>query len=104
MLPSALQIPNVFNPNDDGLNDFFVPDKKSIRYLNLQVFTRTGNRVYHYEGGGEDLQNWQGWDGRIGNSERRAVPGAYFFILRAEGYDDVEYQGREYRGTVYLYR
>ncbi|MGE5348552.1 MAG: gliding motility-associated C-terminal domain-containing protein [Actinomycetota bacterium] len=104
VLPSALQIPNVFTPNEDGLNDFFVPDKKSIRYLNLQVFTKTGNRVYHYEGGGEDLQGWQGWDGRIGNSERRAAPGAYFFILRAEGYDDVEYQGREYRGTVYLYR
>jgi len=104
VLPSALQIPNVFTPNDDGMNDFFVPDKKSIRYLNLQVFSKTGNRVYHYEGGGLELQEWQGWDGRINNSERKAVPGAYFFILRAEGYDDVEYEGREYRGTVYLYR
>ncbi len=104
VLPSSLQIPNVFTPNDDGLNDYFVPDKKSIRYLSLQVFTKTGNRVYRFEASGDDLQGWPGWDGKVNNSERRAEPGAYFYVLRAEGYDDVEYQGREYRGTVYLYR
>jgi gliding motility-associated-like protein len=104
VLPSALQIPNVFTPNDDGINDFFVPDKKSIRFLNLQVFSKSGNRVYYYQGDGEDLQNWEGWDGRINYTGRKAEPGAYFYILRAEGYDDVEYAGREFRGTVYLYR
>ena len=104
VLPSALQIPNVFTPNDDGLNDYFVPDKKSIRFLNLQIFAKSGHRVYYYQGDGEDLQNWLGWDGRINYSERRAEPGAYYYVLRAEGYDDVEYKGREFRGTVYLYR
>ncbi len=104
VLPSALQIPNVFTPNDDGLNDYFVPDKKSIRFLNLQIFAKSGHRVYYYQGDGEDLQNWLGWDGRINYSERKAEPGAYFYVLRAEGYDDVEYKGREFRGTFYLYR
>jgi len=104
VLPSSLQIPNVFTPNDDGLNDYFVPDKKSIRFLNLQIFAKSGHRVYYYQGDGEDLQEWPGWDGRINYSERRAEPGAYYYVLRAEGYDDVEYRGREYRGTVYLYR
>jgi hypothetical protein len=32
------------------------------------------------------------------------MPGAYFYVIRAVGYDEVEYEGREYRGTVYLYR
>lgn len=104
VLPSALQIPNVFTPNDDGLNDYFVPDKKSIRFLNLQIFAKSGHRVYYYQGDGEDLQNWLGWDGKVNYTERRAEPGAYYYVLRAEGYDDVEYQGREFRGTVYLYR
>jgi len=104
VLPSMLQIPNVFTPNDDGINDFFIPDKKSLKYLNLQIFAKSGQRVYYYQGDGEDLQNWQGWDGKVNSSERRAVPGAYYYILRASGYDDVEYEGREYRGTVYLYR
>lgn len=104
VLPSMLQIPNVFTPNDDGINDYFIPDKKSLKFLNLQIFAKSGHRVYHYEGDGDDLQSWQGWDGKINNSERRAVPGAYYYVLRAVGYDDVEYIGREYRGTVYLYR
>ncbi len=104
VLPSALQIPNVFTPNDDGLNDYFVPDKKSIRFLNLQVFAKSGHRVYYYQGDGDDLQSWPGWDGKVNYSERRAEPGAYYYVLRAEGYDDVEYKGREFRGTVYLYR
>lgn len=104
VLPSSLQIPNVFTPNDDGLNDYFVPDKKSIRFLNLQIFAKSGHRVYYYQGDGDDMQEWLGWDGRINYSERMAEPGAYYYVLRAEGYDDVEYQGREYRGYVYLYR
>lgn len=104
VVPSMLQIPNVFTPNDDGINDFFIPDKKSLKFLNLQIFAKSGHRVYFYQGDGDDLQSWQGWDGKINYSERRAGPGAYYYVLRAVGYDDVEYIGREYRGTVYLYR
>ncbi len=104
VLPSSLQMPNVFTPNDDGINDFFIPDKKSLRFLNLQIFAKSGHRVYYYQGDGEDLQNWQGWDGKINYTERRAGPGAYYYVLRASGYDDEEYEGREFRGTVYLFR
>jgi CHU_C Type IX secretion signal domain/PKD domain len=104
VVPSMLQIPNVFTPNEDGINDFFIPDKKSLRFLNLQIFAKSGQRVYFYQGDGDDLQSWQGWDGKINYSERRAQPGAYYYVLRAVGYDDIEYIGREYRGTVYLYR
>ncbi len=102
--PSLLQLPNVFTPNDDGINDFYVPEKKSLKFVNLQIFSKAGHRVYNYEGNGEDIQTWEGWDGKINNSERFAVPGAYFYILRAEGYDEKSYQGKEYRGTLYLYR
>lgn len=104
VLPSSLQVPNVFTPNDDGINDFFIPDKKSLRFLNLQIFAKSGHRVYFYQGDGEDLQSWQGWDGKINYTERRAGPGAYYYVIRASGYDDEEYEGREYRGTVYLFR
>jgi len=104
VVPSMLQIPNVFTPNEDGINDFFIPDKKSLKFLNLQIFAKSGQRVYFYQGDGDDLQSWQGWDGKINYSERRAQPGAYYYVLRAVGYDDVEYIGREYRGTVYLFR
>ena len=102
--PSLLQIPNVFSPNSDGINDYFVPEKKSLKYINIQVFAKSGHRVFYYQGTGEDLQNWQGWDGHINNSGRLAEPGSYYYIIRATGYDDIEYKGREYRGTLYLYR
>ncbi len=99
-----MQIPNVFTPNEDGFNDYFVPEKKSLRYIDVQIFAKSGHRVYHYEGSGEALQDWQGWDGKVNYSERRAQAGAYYFVIRAVGYDDIEYEGSEYRGTVYLYR
>jgi gliding motility-associated-like protein len=102
--PSTLQMPNVFTPNEDGINDFFIPDKKSLKFLNLQVFAKSGHRVYYYEGDGEDLQSWQGWDGKINSSERHAEPGAYYYVIRAVGYDEKSYQGKEYRGALYLYR
>jgi len=102
--PSLLQIPNVFTPNEDGFNDYFVPEKKSLRYIDVQIFAKSGHRVYRYEGSGETLQDWQGWDGKVNYSERRAQAGAYYYVIRAVGYDDIEYEGREYRGTVYLYR
>jgi gliding motility-associated-like protein len=102
--PSSLQIPNVFTPNDDGINDFFMPEKKSLKYVNLQIFAKSGHRVYSYEGEGEALRDWQGWDGKINNSERLAIPGTYYYVMRAIGYDDVEYKGKEYRGALYLFR
>jgi len=102
--PSTLQMPNVFTPNDDGINDFFVPEKKSLKFINLQIFSKAGHRVYNYEGNGGEIQTWEGWNGKINNSERYAEPGAYFYVLRAVGYDEKSYKGKEYRGAIYLYR
>lgn len=102
--PSSLRIPNVFTPNDDGLNDKFIVDKTSLRYLKIDIFSRGGMRVYSFYGEGELLRDWDGWDGRINNSSLKASPGIYFYIIRAKGYDDISYGGKEYRGVVYLYR
>ncbi len=100
--PSSLDIPNVFTPDGDGINDFFYVDNKSLRTIYVQIFSKSGQRVYVFDGRGDALKEWQGWDGKIGSS--RASPGIYFYIIRASGWDDVLYEGEEYRGFVYLYR
>lgn len=100
--PSSLDIPNVFTPDGDGNNDYFYVDNKSLRSIYVQIFSKSGQRVYVFEGRGDALRDWQGWDGKIGSS--KASPGIYFYIIRANGWDDVLYEGEEYRGFFYLYR
>jgi len=102
--PSKLEIPNVFTPNGDGLNDYFVVAEQSLRHLSVEIFSRSGLRVYEFDGEGEVLRNWKGWDGNINDSSREATPGVYFYIIMAYGWDDVIYNNKETRGVVYLYR
>ncbi|HCC71774.1 MAG TPA: hypothetical protein DEQ09_11585 [Bacteroidales bacterium] len=100
--PSSLNIPNVFTPDGDGSNEFFYVDSKSLRSIFVQIFSRGGQRVYVFEGEGDSLKDWQGWDGKIGSS--KASPGVYYYIIRARGWDDIVYEGKEYRGFLYLFR
>lgn len=101
---SALAIPNVFTPNGDGMNDKFMVEKKSLRYISVDIFSRTGTKVYDFYGEGQALKEWDGWDGNVGHSAAKASPGVYFYIIKALGWDDKEYDSKEYRGFVYLYR
>ena len=101
--PSSLDVPNVFTPNEDGINDFFFVAASSLRYLNVKIMTRNGRKVYEFEGEGEELSGWQGWDGRIGGS-RYASPGPYYYIIRAIGWDDILYSEKVYTGVVHLIR
>jgi gliding motility-associated-like protein len=102
--PSELHIPNVFTPDGDGLNDYFVVESKSLRRISVEVFSRSGVKVYSFYGENEVLKDWIGWDGNINDSSRKATPGVYFYLIRAYGWDDVDYDGEEYRGFVHLYR
>ena len=102
--PSELNIPNVFTPNGDGINDNFIVESKSLRNLSVEVFSRSGLKVYSFYGEGEILRQWKGWDGNINSSSVKASPGIYFYIVKAYSWDNISYGGKLYRGTVYLYR
>lgn len=102
--PSELNVPNVFTPNGDGLNDNFIVESKSLRYINVEIFSRSGLKVYSYFGEGEAVRQWKGWDGNINSSSAKASPGIYFYVIRAYGWDDINYTSKEYKGFVYLYR
>lgn len=101
---SELHIPNVFTPNGDSENNTFMVESKSLRFISVEIFSRSGLQVYNFYGEGERLREWQGWDGNVNNSSIKASPGIYFYIIRAYGWDDIDYNSKEYRGFVYLYR
>ncbi len=76
---SALQVPNVFTPNGDGLNDEFRVGYKSLKSFECWVYNSWGRKVYYWN----DPQ--KGWDGKIKGKD--AAPGPYFYVIRAYGTD-----------------
>ncbi|MCF8335232.1 MAG: gliding motility-associated C-terminal domain-containing protein [Bacteroidales bacterium] len=106
------QIPNVFTPNDDGKNDYFVLPKKSnitggkrgvvsMKWIEVSVFNRSGELVYRFNG---DPENWKGWNGKVRNSNRDAAEGVYIYVIKGRGYDGVMHEDRQYSGFLYLFR
>ncbi len=103
--PSKLNIPNFFSPdNGDDKNNVFIIEEESLHNFSINIFNRTGQEVYQFSG---SIKNWEGWNGKINNSERKAAPGMYVYVIRGTGWDQnppVFYEGKEYTGVVYLYR
>lgn len=110
ILPIKLKIPNVFTPNGDGINDYFViteappeelddDENNNLKRMSLAderplndyflrtslvIFNRQGRKVY-------ESTNYQNdWDG--GNLK----DGVYFYVLQAEGFKSTEV----YKGSV----
>ena len=69
--PSLLVFPNVFTPNDDGSNDYYVPEIQGCILIEWSVFNRWGNRVF------SSLENIYGWDGRY--LGRMCPEGVYYY-------------------------
>jgi gliding motility-associated-like protein len=101
---SDLEIPNVFTPNDDGINDNFMLKTVSLKTLSVVIFSQSGRKVYSFYGQSDIIPDWTGWDGNLNSTSVKAAPGIYFYIIQATGWDDIEYDSKEYRGFVYLYR
>ncbi len=73
-------VPNVFSPNDDGINDYFFPRhqlSQGITGLHFQIRNRWGQLLFEnreQEGGG--------WDGR--NNGQEQPTGVYIYQLRIQ--------------------
>jgi gliding motility-associated-like protein len=88
-------IPNVFSPNDDGVNDAFtifgrIPNVQRIN--KFMIFDRWGNLVFEQK---DFLPNDEssGWNGRINGS--MAPNGVYIYVAEILFYDEelIEYSG-----------
>lgn len=79
----VLFVPNVFSPNEDGMNDFleyFLTDGHPVeRIENVQVFDRWGSLVHEII----DLEPQSSaliWDGK--QNDQRMLPGVYFWKIQ----------------------
>ncbi len=90
----TLIIPNIFTPNGDAFNDYFVI-KNSINWnINLEVFNRWGNVIY-------EADNYQNnWDGKCKGNP--LADGTYFYIIKAKGKDTGK--EKEYNGSLMIMR
>jgi len=95
--------PNIFTPDNDGLNDFFVPFTGSgvsmINYFN--VYDRWGNLMHNVENvpPGNETDSDVYWDGNFGSQE--AQPGVYIYISEIEFVDG---EILNFKGSVTLIR
>lgn len=91
----SLVFPNVFTPNDDGFNtifrnfdpenhesagtnDVFRTYDISVYQFSIIIFNRFGKKVHEFNG---NIRDWEGWDGKILNSNRDATEGVYYYVV-----------------------
>jgi len=69
------RFPNVFTPNGDGVNDFFVPfdPYHGVVKVDLQIFSRWGRRVFHTD---DPAVKWDGTEESFGNP---CSDGVYYY-------------------------
>lgn len=77
-LRDSLKIPNIFSPNNDGLNDEFFIVSNGIQDLSFQVFDRWGSLQY------KNIAKSIRWDGR-NYAGLLLSPGTYYYVLSSKG-------------------
>ena len=85
----AINIPNIFTPNSDGINDMLYFNICTT-IENITIYNRWGNVVFKNE-----KTETNNWDGRTTSGEE-CPDGNYFYIIQSEE--------KTYKGTVQLIR
>lgn len=89
----TLYIPEGFTPNNDGLNEVWVPQGESIMTYNLKIFNRWDQQIF------ESNELEYGWDGRFNGTD---VPlGVYTYRIHVF---DILGEPHNYFGTFTLFR
>ena len=82
-----LDVPNVFTPNGDDINDYFEVTTDDITVYEFTIYTRTGTRIFH------SISKRIFWDGKsIGGKE--LSEGIYYYVIeKVGGSDPIEESG-----------
>jgi gliding motility-associated-like protein len=69
-------LPNVFTPNGDGENDFFVPIEpyRYVQSIDINIYNRWGQVLFH------TTNPMIGWNGKVDNTGGPCPDGVYYYI------------------------
>jgi gliding motility-associated-like protein len=91
----TVMIPTAFSPNQDGMNDYFIPvTDLGQTIISFIVYNRFGNVVYQYPGSS------RGWNGKY-DGGKDADTGSYMYMMTYECSDGKVYSRK---GDVVLIR
>ncbi len=97
-----LEIPNVFTPNNDGLNNEFFISRLTSTYYNYSkfvVYDRWGVEVY--TNGRYGLEgSW--WNGKMAKHGEDLPAGVYYYVL--ELHNKINDLDETYKGSVHIFR
>ena len=97
----SVYIPNIFTPNEDGVNDFFgiFGGKDVVQIKTFQIFDRWGNLVYQSGSAFPPNDMSYGWDGTFNGKLMNPAVFVYYAELEfADGETEI------YKGDVTLMR
>jgi gliding motility-associated-like protein len=92
-----MNIPNVFSPNGDGMNDYFYPRQyltKGLTSFSLHIYNRWGQELF-----ASTSTDGEGWDGKYNGVNQ--PEGVYIYVIDATFKDG---QKEHHQGNVTLLR
>ena len=79
----AFSPPKIFSPNGDGINDFWIwNDTYSYRNCTLSIFDSSAKKILEMKAYDNS------WSGR-GMDGQTLDPGAYYYVLRCDGQEEI---------------
>lgn len=78
-------LPNIFTPNGDNVNDFYIPVKnRYVRSVDFVLYNRWGEVIY------ENTNPALGWDGKSKQMKQPVPDGVYFYTCTV---NEIHYYG-----------
>lgn len=98
-LCSDFELPNVFTPNNDNVNDLVIPIiAQNVVSIDFTIYNRWGEEIYY----STDIANL--WDGTNIHNNRHCSTGVYFYIADVKIADNTELLTLRLKGHITLLR
>jgi gliding motility-associated-like protein len=92
-----LNIPNSFSPNDDGLNDYFIPRdllSSGLLSFRMNIYNRWGENIFT-----SSSIDGRGWDGKYNQKPQNT--GVYVYVMDVQFNNGIR---KTFKGNVTLLR